>query len=179
MNAVIVQMDTVTCLSSVFLPPHHSFFFSSMETPPGPRATTNSRPPITDVVWKKSYLRKSCMGLYDGMVQKALKVKLMQSSQATRVRAASFVLKPTATRTISAVPTRFCRIWTRGQSLRLGFTHTHTVLFSNYICSLQGFWCLQGCYEFSTSAVEPFFHLTSFCLSVFDRSEMWRCHRVL
>lgn len=31
-------------------PPHHSFFFSSMDTPPGPSATTNSRPPITDVV---------------------------------------------------------------------------------------------------------------------------------
>ena len=42
---------------------YHSFFFSSMETPPGPRATTRSRPPITDMVWKKSYLRKSCMGL--------------------------------------------------------------------------------------------------------------------
>lgn len=42
---------------------YHSFFFSSMETPPGPRATTSSKPPITDMVWKKSYLRKSCMGL--------------------------------------------------------------------------------------------------------------------
>lgn len=42
---------------------YHSFFFSSMETPPGPRATTRSKPPITDMVWKKSYLRKSCMGL--------------------------------------------------------------------------------------------------------------------
>lgn len=42
---------------------YHSFFFSSMETPPGPRATTRSRPPITDMVWKKSYFRKSCMGL--------------------------------------------------------------------------------------------------------------------
>lgn len=42
---------------------YHSFFFSSMDTPPGPRATTSSRPPTTDVVWKKSYLRKSCMGL--------------------------------------------------------------------------------------------------------------------
>lgn len=42
---------------------YHSFFFSSMETPPGPSATTSSRPPITDMVWKKSYLRKSCMGL--------------------------------------------------------------------------------------------------------------------
>ncbi|TNN73802.1 hypothetical protein EYF80_016010 [Liparis tanakae] len=28
-----------------------------------PSATTNSRPPMTEVVWKKSYLRKSCMGL--------------------------------------------------------------------------------------------------------------------
>lgn len=42
---------------------YHSFFFSSMETPPGPRATTRSKPPITDMVWKKSYFRKSCMGL--------------------------------------------------------------------------------------------------------------------
>lgn len=42
---------------------YHSFFFSSMDTPPGPRATTRSKPPITDMVWKKSYFRKSCMGL--------------------------------------------------------------------------------------------------------------------
>lgn len=42
---------------------YHSFFFSSIDTPPGPSATTSSRPPMTEVVWKKSYLRKSCMGL--------------------------------------------------------------------------------------------------------------------
>lgn len=29
---------------------YHSFFFSSMETPPGPSATTKSRPPMTEVV---------------------------------------------------------------------------------------------------------------------------------
>jgi hypothetical protein len=30
---------------------HHFFFCSSMETPPGPRDTTISRPPITERVW--------------------------------------------------------------------------------------------------------------------------------
>lgn len=57
------QSSTATGLSQAGRGCHHSFFFSSMETPPGPRATTRSKPPITDMVWKKSYLRKSCMGL--------------------------------------------------------------------------------------------------------------------
>lgn len=67
-NEADEQGDGV-CYKCEFLHPdrrsssHHSFFFSSMDTPPGPRATTSSRPPMTDVVWKKSYLRKSCMGL--------------------------------------------------------------------------------------------------------------------
>lgn len=52
---------------------YHFFLCSSMETPPGPRDTTISSPPITDNVWKKSYLRKSLMGLYEGMVHHALK----------------------------------------------------------------------------------------------------------
>jgi len=42
---------------------HHFFLDSSMETPPGPSETTINRPPITDSVWKKSYLRKSLIGL--------------------------------------------------------------------------------------------------------------------
>lgn len=91
---------------------YHSFFFSSMDTPPGPRATTRSRPPITDMVWKKSYFRKSCMGLYTGIVQKALKYTLMANSQTTRVKAASLVLKPMATKIIRAVPTMFWMICT-------------------------------------------------------------------
>lgn len=52
---------------------YHFFLCSSIDTPPGPRDTTISSPPITDNVWKKSYLRKSLMGLYEGMVHHALK----------------------------------------------------------------------------------------------------------
>jgi len=51
---------------------YHCFLCSSMLTPPGPMDTSISRPPITDMVWKKSYLMKSLVGLYEGMVQKEL-----------------------------------------------------------------------------------------------------------
>lgn len=63
---VPVVGDVSVAVRFSFLNPpiaYHSFFFSSMDTPPGPSATTKSRPPMTEVVWKKSYLRKSCMGL--------------------------------------------------------------------------------------------------------------------
>jgi hypothetical protein len=52
---------------------YHFFLCSSIETPPAPRYTTINRPPITDIVWKKSYLRKSRIGLYAGMFHQALK----------------------------------------------------------------------------------------------------------
>lgn len=40
---------------------------------------------------------------------------LMPKSQMTRVKAASFVLKPIATKMIRAVPTMFCRICKEGR----------------------------------------------------------------
>lgn len=40
---------------------------------------------------------------------------LMPNSQMTRVKAASFVLKPIATKIIRAVPTMFCRICKEGR----------------------------------------------------------------
>jgi hypothetical protein len=51
-----------------------SYFFlcSSIDTPPGPRLTIINSPPMTDSVWKKSYLRKSRSGLYDGIVHHEL-----------------------------------------------------------------------------------------------------------
>lgn len=42
---------------------YHFFLCSSIETPPGPRDTIISNPPITDNVWKKSYFKKSRNGL--------------------------------------------------------------------------------------------------------------------
>ena len=33
---------------------YNAFLFSSRLMPPGPRSTTMSRPPTTDMVWKKS-----------------------------------------------------------------------------------------------------------------------------
>ena len=43
---------------------YHLFFASSILAPPGPKATTNNKPPMTDMVWKKSYLRKSRMAFH-------------------------------------------------------------------------------------------------------------------
>lgn len=51
---------------------YHFFLCSSIETPPGPRETIMSSPPITDNVWKKSYFKKSRRGLYVGMDHHAL-----------------------------------------------------------------------------------------------------------
>lgn len=50
---------------------YHFFFCSSKLAPPGPKATTNSSPPITDMVWKKSYFKKSRIAFHCGTIQKA------------------------------------------------------------------------------------------------------------
>lgn len=51
---------------------YYFFLCSSIETPPGPKLTIISNPPITDKVWKKSYFKKSRRGLYDGIDHQAL-----------------------------------------------------------------------------------------------------------
>jgi len=67
---VVVQIEKA---GAFYVAIYHFFLCSSMETPPGPKDTTIRRPPITDSVWKKSYFKKSLIGLYAGMVHHALK----------------------------------------------------------------------------------------------------------
>lgn len=71
---------------------------------------------MTERVWKKSYFRKSLIGLYAGILQKALKYTLRRDNQTTSTNADNLVLYPMAIRIISAVPTKFWTIWKKSIS---------------------------------------------------------------
>lgn len=94
-------------------PLYHFFLQSSTLTPPGPRATTNSNPPITEVVWKKSYLRKSLNGDCEWYIHQGFIQTFIMVSKRTNTKDASLVLYPTATRTIRIVPTTSCKMQTK------------------------------------------------------------------
>lgn len=68
---------------------------------------------------------------------------LMPNSQMTRVKAASFVLKPIATKIIRAVPTMFCRICKEGRlkkkKVKTQKTNTPTNKTSKILCLLNGY----------------------------------------
>ena len=89
---------------------YHLFLCSSRDTPPGPWETTMSKPPMTDVVWKKSYFKKSLIGLWDGIVHQQLNHTLSVDNHRTRARAHSFVLNPMKTQTMRAPAMTFWRI---------------------------------------------------------------------